>query len=1665
MTQYLKSGGRPLEIAQILNKVDKDELFHISYVFSAIHLILMEKMKKSTDLTKETDAIELCSYLLNNHRALIEKLLASNYATHKKAVLRVLTDAVYLAPHLGRELLTTFNVVFNAETLTRFTAHEQKESHLPDEERVRTCYIYFILAYIIEGNHILIKNLLDRNELLMAMVSGLVYDSQKTVVLVLKSFLKFVLQSESVSKTKKVQVFGINIVKELLRLFEWKGSAYFATITNKKLKGKVDLEQYINNDELQIVCDTAHQFLCELLASRKVGIAFKCLGQRKTKYNGVQKKILLMIDNFWEHPQKADLIIEILKACPELTKHFVQKHASRLDPFKKNNNWSAMADFFAKMVDEMIPQIIEYQVDKMNVKETIDLIKEICMPAEILQQLRSKHTLKNRNVSIRMKSTKILYLMFKQCNQYLFNLTKWNVYRTNEVKKIKFELINHILLLCPPVESILLSLHLSQVDDSLDSLQMFEHLECILDLLLIITKSIPSFIDATASVINYIKILGPIYELNREHESSTRIEFKAVKLMLALEPKALSPKTELFEQIIQSFFNVYRFGTPNDQIEAKHLLRNVFHNTGHFENGPLEVDLWLAALNHVDEDSLTTIKDFIVKQINSYDVTNTQIAQIQPTKADVPSKNITEMFENIEKGATLKGILDVATLRPFFLYTVQSLKELTDAEDENAEEIQQYIEMVAFYLFHYLPMPEAVYFAMEPISHQFSSYMKKWIAQSKCGKLPKEFPSNFLNNFYTSLVGDDKESFTKVFESELTIASDSNEENEDKIVVNLDGTDYIISTSLANETQIMICIYTMMFVTNQQHKNRSLNAEQCTHVVGFFTQFTKILNAISTKNAEIINFGFELNESETNINAKALTYLFKNCFYLLQSFDIWSKDNQMTRLVYEMIKSVEHTEHLNDVLVHYRKKISNQISTAVQNLKDSSHSMEPCENLIDLLTTFRLDVDDCSEILNSLAQLDHKCFVTLQNETSIFASILAYALQRMAELKERPLNSSDIASIALIYADLVRKISVEINYQIIEEALVVYLTFYYHSIAEIQDDFFNAIFDVKRLNKAVVKLACLLLDRKPSLMEHLPSLLEKNMPKKELIYPLINVCAVRGMAFDEQLLTTLYGEYKNGILKTIEKPNKAAVIYKENVLSSIFLIEKCMPVNECVDFLRKTFNYESAEVYQLQIIKSIHLKIIMKCDKVETIEQAYENFLLICIRLLSTLLKHEPLDMPKINAFAYIAYDWTKFKLKLLPEAMSAKLKYENIRGSQLWLQFGKSCLKHGLKLQYDSANKAQDGAAILLKLFAYLCNEFYRNDKNDEDIKNFFEMTVTHSNFFDIITLQQQKSVLKTNVAYLLYVFVRKNSEVIEPNHLPVFLSGYQAKMSNCDQYILAILQMYEKNGCNTHKYRPFMFGESALSHYSLSSSAVVKQTLLQEPPIMQVLALIDRDVAENTLINFPVWRHLNAINQVPDVEFNMHGVAGEEHSNNVSIAKSNIEKLVESDGKADSSILMESARRDETYDDVYDPAFLIPLMQMAFAPETLTKPVRPAQNGLLAVTFACLSSDDKEMRLAAAAALQRYRNHLETARFVDSKLWFHLFDGIKNGISNLTVETQKHKKNRVPRISYIAGVFFARVINTLVNPLSEIYRPLSTFLLIKNTFNFQTVPEFNVL
>lgn len=1647
--QYISSGGKTLELVQSLERIDKNDPSQITHVFNGIQLTLIEVLSNATQFTQPT--IQACSYLINSHRECIEKLLNSYLVSQKKSVLKLLTAIVALDPQFGRDILNTFNVVFNAETLQRFTKHSKNEIQRNELETVRMCYIHFLMAYLIEGNSMLIRNLLDRNELVMAILSGLIYDNAETVCLVLSTFKRFVLMSSHVTKTKKIQIFNSDIVRELMHLYEWKGPQYFVAMLGRQTKDKA--ETFVNADELNTVADSVNEFMTVLLASRKYGIAFQCLGFRRTKTNNIQKRILFDLTQPYIDDRRAKLSIEIIKACPELARSFLKNIASALDPNNKRHNWFKAIVYFSDLLSELSPSIIRSGIENMSVKETIQVVEAICLSPEILQNLRSRFTLRNDNVYIRYRSTKLLYIMLKQSSQYLHQIGTWAVYSDSDMKKIKFDFINHIFVHCPPVENILASLHMTLQNNTDDQANIFSHLEYVLDLLLIISKSIPSFIDETSSLINYMNILRPIYEMNREHESITRIELKAVKLILELEPKSLSRETEFFAQVMQSFLNVLVFGSLDEQHEAKQLLRNVFINTGIFENGILEVDIWLDAFKQIDVNTQNDVQKFVVDTIVSFSIkdeeeNNLEQIATESTTITESNRNIIELFNKIESGIALSGNVNVLIIGQFFRHFV------TTFNDTGAPQtILPYLDAVGLALFHFLPEPKAVYMCLNAKHHQHTKLMKNWIKYRRPGVLVNH-SSNLFQTFYNEIFSNDQTDLIKSFRAT---------ESEPGMKLTVDGKDCEFDTILANDAFVMQLIYVLIFAvqhwTNENEFDQAKICVSSKNLKSLIDIIQQLSNLQSFTNAEL---GFEEETTMTSFK-NALRFIFAGRLLLLNNFDIWT-NTSITQLTFELMmhtRQYSETEQLDmELFEHFRAKTINRIALVEKN------SLPP-KNIDNNLKTLHLNSDQCQCIINSIIllwkQIDCKDVAKQIELKAAYNGILSICLNRIAELRESPLKCESIQNLFKLYVNDL-KLHANVQIDVLENALHAYLSIFCQSFGDISEKCFEeiALCQTDNFTKTTIRLATLLLERNLNVIEIFVQLLssnqllDKKVLCKETIYPLLNVIVWRNPVISTIALTKLYDEFKQGILRTIEKPLKAGVIYRENIYSSVWLIERCMPLNHCIDFTRKTLKFDGTDVYQLQIIKAIHTK-ALNADALEIQQQVYVNFLSILVQLLVMLLKKDDIDYEKVTAYSVIAAEWMTLKHKLCLPSM------EKIRSSSSWILFGRSCLKYGIQMPYDDETKKYNNqSAILLKLMGFLCDHIYPDEIESKDAGTFFEMTISHSEFLPIALIHSSNDV-KTYLMYILYVLAKKNQSNFKSTHIPILLSAYQAKLSTCDRYILALLQLYERNGINMSEYKPFIWGESAISYYSLKGSSA-NVNLVQEPPMMQAISLIDRDTADYSLTKFPVWRKIDAVSQVPAVEFIGHGIAGNQYNEGVSNASNLLEKMVEQH-KFDSELQLLSSHKDNAYDDVYDPAFYIPLMSMAFGPDTFTRPVRPAQNGLLAMCFAGLSSQDKGMRLAAANVLIRYRNHLETSRFIDNKVWAHLYDSIQRGLRDLTAEMRRHKKSRIPRVPYVAGLFLARTVNILSMPLSEMYRPLSSFILLKNKFDFLTVPEFNVL
>lgn len=135
----------------------------------------------------------------------------------RKVVLRLLTAIVSLDNNLSRELLVHLSLQRNV--LENLTQHNKPT----DPQNIRTCFIHFILAFLVERDSSVIKTLLDKRSLLSCIFSDLLYDSKDIVTLILTTMKTYVLENTSITKTIKLHVFSTSVVLNLISLYNWKG--------------------------------------------------------------------------------------------------------------------------------------------------------------------------------------------------------------------------------------------------------------------------------------------------------------------------------------------------------------------------------------------------------------------------------------------------------------------------------------------------------------------------------------------------------------------------------------------------------------------------------------------------------------------------------------------------------------------------------------------------------------------------------------------------------------------------------------------------------------------------------------------------------------------------------------------------------------------------------------------------------------------------------------------------------------------------------------------------------------------------------------------------------------------------------------------------------------------------------------------------------------------------------------------------------------------------------------------------------------------------------------------------------------------------------------------------------------------------------------------------
>ncbi|XP_034117707.1 nucleolar pre-ribosomal-associated protein 1 [Drosophila albomicans] len=1677
VAKYIEKRGKPLELAEAFNRIDKTNVLHVGYLCEALQRIIMEILTNQKNHMES--AAHAGRYFLKTHGSVLDQLLQSAQPNHRRNALKLLTAIVCVDPQLGRQVLSSYDILSNVRTMENMLSHSKND--YTNEETVRKAYIHFILAFLVDDNTLLIRNILDRAHLIRVLAKGLVFDDHVTVCVVVNALRQYVLENVNIQKTKKVHVFDLECCKHFSHLYEWQGPQGLVQRYSKRKQPIEDKNFEPENRET--VAEAAHKFLVTLLTSRKHGISFDAMTNYRQKHNKLQGKLMGSLYRPFADERKVELILRILQACPDLGRHSARNFSNYVSPMRMSStDLPKGLDMLSKVIAAVPPSSLSTAMDKMTLTDFGYWIKELCLPAEALIQIVSKNLLRHDDFSVRLAVNRLLLSMMTQYSNYVnaIALREQSKRAGNSLRRFKFELLNHLLVNFPPMESILYSLYKSIQEKADPNVNVLEQLSVTLELVLMMCKENRAFVNKTSQILDYLDVLRPLYETNFDEPIDTtnpggmdkvqkiKLELKSIKTILLLFPRSLHPQEKLFEKVLRSFIKAYMLEDVEVKTEAGELLHSLFQNTGMFDSSSFEIDIWLEALIGFNAETVDNVTSILLTllSLDLSQVKELPVLNARETATNV--ENLRKLFTQIEKGQTVQAYVETLTLSKMMPLLLQgvTIEAPYDA----------YVELVMVLLYQFHAKPTQVQQLYSSQLEQHTTYMQNW-QDGKPSQLPAAIGKHWtqLDALQRTVLKHPTQSFEQIFKPAA--------EDTDRFELKLeDGNSMQLHHTLRNPRRNTIYAHNLLFLLSQLVASEQLNTEQSQLICDSLIKLLQIATQVDDSQQQRLELlkdednQQQQREQETHTE-RLLQYIYGMRLSQLHTTQLLSETSDtLLHYVTFLRRLTEHCRTLpkfSSYTSYYRQQLVIALEIALDNAAaDGEQSMQQPAQLMEwvpLVDSFELSATECAQMLQLLtSKLQAGDYFNTSNKTNHYYELLLRLLRRLAQLQEPVDCSQSVLKLQAYYRNFCENALAE-QLEHLESALLQFLIGQHHHLATCDAQFFECFFSTtnRKLSKSAVNLASLLLQRNAKLASTFAHLLPTHLEQKELIYPLLDVAFSRGYKLEQSLLQRCYQTYKNGILKSIEKPLKAAVIYRDHPEASAALIAQCMPKSECLDYCQKQLKFDAVENFQMRVLREIYWQAFAASKDEKQQASIVVSYVNLSVQMLALDLKKQSVQLDKLEQLAFNCYDWWQQQ----PETLADQLDWSRLLKAPHWLNYCRSCLKQAMHMaeeQQKQSTPEQDQVnGLLLKLLAFLCDRLYvdyseeADGQSNEDAALLYEMVCTHSCCYD--HLLGESSAVKTHLLQLLETLARKAPAALHAAHIPVILGAYHAKLTPADRYALALLEHYERFDVGLAQYRPFIWGESAVAHYALRATDDDERAKLQqqETNVAQVLALIVRPGCQYTIENFPIWRSLHASQQLPELQFLNPCRKSQNFGDN------SLEQQIESGASEfTQDVRRLCPKRDELYEQCYDPAFMLPLMMHCFAPESVVRAQWPVQNGLLALSFCALSSLDKDMRLAAACCQQRYRSHFELSKFYEKPLWTQAYDNIQGGLNELRTAwlAQRRAHGGTPRVPLIPALFIANSFNLSTDPTHLLYKRLMMYLQLKQSFNFQTIPEFNV-
>ncbi|CAN8018924.1 unnamed protein product [Ixodes persulcatus] len=1502
--------------------------------------------------------------VLQRHGRMVQQSLSRRAkANHVKAALRMLTAMVTLGPEGARYVTSVVN--FEGGDFSICLSWRNRK----DPEDVRTCAVYLLMSILIVGSNSVARQIMQYKGLLNSIFPGLVYDRASFICSFLTTMKTKVVESMSVTKTTKAKMLNDKSLKPVVQLLSWEGPRQWKPGKWNKFAPSEEQEDdetravlQGSKEDAEMVQSTAYDFLVTLCCSHKHGILFRdsAFGQSSKNVNHVITAVLQSMEQPYEHPRCSAFLIEVLKASPDQIAHYL-------------HSWQSIMAYSTVATTEklilLLTQVAEVQDVETSVRATTEKSPEkVCKLASYLSLLSlvrsagEAHSLQGDDVEVPLLLAHIRFVaasLRKMKAALDFARDSRSTASGASKEKLELLLCQEVWKNVPPTDQ-LVSRYRETVDAAVQdstglkgsAVVRGSYCQSILDVLALYKEF------ATGDHGNFdwklVAGIGGIQTDSLNSAVGECLQLRAIGLVLdacsSTEALLFGCEQSPFSHLLELFSRCREDAVGRS---AASLITNLLCKVNVLEDYGWEVGIWMEKLRQGQHLELVRLLLESVKLVlsdpNGLNSEVMRCVTAHGAAGGVAGLNLRDILQQTEETlGDLKEMESFQAGKYFSPLLPAVLKALSDSSDPLCK---LYVHSVIKDILHYQQQPQALCKFLNERSALLSKSLRRYISIWSGGAMPQKRPQkDKAAGVFCSPAAEELED---AFLDHLFVRKDITSATVRQIVEDVNSCDMAKCKAL---------FYQVLFYVKACFDS--------TELLGGLRAFLKVFRKLFEQCLQLedgqescLAFLDTLLRHETTLS-----------WYLRE-------EAEDPRASGAMLDYSSFLLDMTTLILLETPSVSSKLEVSLRYLKDRSvraiinqslpkgldctklvAAFAPVLSEVDIVTLLEAVVQSNSRQLRKsieellCASFGHSGSDSAESAPLLPATIISRILSCLLKCKNKEAVENDGKPFLSSFMRFLERRPIYI-------------------LALKVDDLKPLLGDKE--SPAHLEMLTFLMRHSVLHRQHLQQLVQSQRPMTS------HLPAASVASFLRALITGLTQE---------EKSQKLGLWLAKAFMT---LLKQCLPEEELSSDVVTDVRCTLASLIKLRFLCEVFSNPIAMgvwLFLVQGFIQSQDCFLIEC--LINFHIEVDRTHMLQFIQLFFLCERKCCFHFYVLNQDLFARV----VRQDGLWPQFVKSCLRSGFQ--------SSTFGRVSFELLSEICRKVYETE-NVGDINpavcRVHMMMFGHSKFLSLmLDTSVETQPTKNKMLELMVTLVECDQSVCKAEHIPVFLSAYGGTLSMIDQRLLYLMFLYERSGVDMCSFRPFMWGPSAVSFYSIHKKVSV--SLLKQPKTEEILSLLDEEKMMASVLRFPLTLDL----QVSPLE-----------------------------AVADESL--------------YDPRFLLPLLYTLLSPGSLVNCHKLVEMRCLAFLLASLSSEMFQVRCLGCNVLTLFHHQLQGSRLSISEFWLCVLESLRNAVTVTCV-----------RMPCLVTGYLGSAADVVGSPENDMFNPVLKYLLAKPVLDIGNMPDF---